>query len=245
MEVKVNAIVTRSVDYKDNDKILTLFSLEKGKITATIKGVKKPKAKLKFASEPFCFAEYILAEKNGRYTGIGASYIDSFYNLRLNLLKYYLSACVTDTINNLAVDNEENEFLFSLAIKTIENICYGKNEKVSLAYYLYTIANNLGYAFNDSPCSSCGAVISGRVFFNYQDADFSCEDCATSNYSEITLDTYNAFNIVKDAKIEELENLSVDDIKVTKLIKFLLHYLMVKTDVKLKSATSLNEFFAL
>ena len=56
MEVKVNAIVIRAIDYKDNDRILTLYSLEKGKITAGIKGVKKAGAKLKFASEHFFFA---------------------------------------------------------------------------------------------------------------------------------------------------------------------------------------------
>ena len=186
MEVKVNAIVTRAIDYKDNDKILTLYSLEKGKITANIKGVKKPKAKLKFASEPFCFAEFILAEKNGRYTVIGASYIDSFYNLRLNLLKYYLSACVADVVNGLIEDNAEDSALFSLTIKTIKNICYAENEKTSLAYYLHHVAERLGYGINNTLCSTCGAFINGRVFFNYQDADFSCEDCRTQNYSEIT-----------------------------------------------------------
>ena len=53
MDIVINAIVLKSVDYKDNDKILTLYSPEKGKITAGIKGVKKSGAKLKFASEPF------------------------------------------------------------------------------------------------------------------------------------------------------------------------------------------------
>ena len=61
MEVKVNALVIKAVDYKDNDRILTLYSLEKGKITAGIKGVKKAGAKLKFASEPFCFSEYVFS----------------------------------------------------------------------------------------------------------------------------------------------------------------------------------------
>ncbi|MBP5193572.1 MAG: recombination protein O N-terminal domain-containing protein [Clostridia bacterium] len=40
MEEKVRAVVLRGVDYKDNDKILTLFSLESGLITAAIRGVK-------------------------------------------------------------------------------------------------------------------------------------------------------------------------------------------------------------
>ena len=70
MEIIVNAIVLKTVDYKDNDKILTLYSLEKGIITAGIKGVKKSGAKLKFASEPFAFCEYVLAQKGDKYNQI-------------------------------------------------------------------------------------------------------------------------------------------------------------------------------
>ena len=44
MEIKTEAVVLQSLDYKDNDKILTLFSPTLGKITAGIKGVKKPTA---------------------------------------------------------------------------------------------------------------------------------------------------------------------------------------------------------
>lgn len=54
MEEKINALMIRSVDYADNDKILSLFSLEQGVISAKIRGVKKAGAKLKFAAEPFC-----------------------------------------------------------------------------------------------------------------------------------------------------------------------------------------------
>ena len=56
MEEKLNALMLRGVDYKDNDKMLTLYSLERGLVSAGIKGVKKAGAKLKFASQPFCFA---------------------------------------------------------------------------------------------------------------------------------------------------------------------------------------------
>ena len=59
MEIKTEAVVLGSTDYKDNDKLLTLFSPTMGKITANIRGVKKPKAKLAFAAQPFAFCEYI------------------------------------------------------------------------------------------------------------------------------------------------------------------------------------------
>ena len=61
MELIVNGLMLKSADYKENDKILTLLTAEKGKITAGIKGVRKAKAKLKFAAQPFCFAEYVLS----------------------------------------------------------------------------------------------------------------------------------------------------------------------------------------
>ena len=79
MEIKTEGVVLQAIDYKDNDKLLTVFSPTLGKITAGIRGVKKPKAKLAFAAQPFCFAEYILAEKGGRYTVTGAYLHESFF----------------------------------------------------------------------------------------------------------------------------------------------------------------------
>ena len=45
--IKVNGIVVKSSDYKDNDKLVTLVTFELGKITCLARGVKKPNAKLK------------------------------------------------------------------------------------------------------------------------------------------------------------------------------------------------------
>ena len=73
MDIKVNALMLRAVDYNENDKILTLLTAEKGKISAGIKGVKKAAAKLKFAAQPFCFAEYVLSSRGDKHTVINAT----------------------------------------------------------------------------------------------------------------------------------------------------------------------------
>lgn len=41
MELIVNAVMLKAIDYGENEKILTLLTAENGKITAGIKGVKK------------------------------------------------------------------------------------------------------------------------------------------------------------------------------------------------------------
>ena len=64
-EVKVTGIVLKAIDYREKDKLITIYSVELGLITAVLKGVNSAKAKLKFASLPFCLAEFVLAQRNG------------------------------------------------------------------------------------------------------------------------------------------------------------------------------------
>ena len=71
MEEKMSGIVLSAVSVGENDKILNIFTLEKGVVSAKIKGVKKAGAKLKFASEPFCFAEFIFDKTKFIQRGFG------------------------------------------------------------------------------------------------------------------------------------------------------------------------------
>ena len=45
--IKTKAIVTRAVPYRESDMIVTLVSVDFGKITASARGCLKPKAKLR------------------------------------------------------------------------------------------------------------------------------------------------------------------------------------------------------
>lgn len=239
MEVIVNALVLKAVDYKDNDKILTLYSLEKGKITAGIKGVKKSGAKLKFASEPFAFCEYVLAEKQGRYTVIGATYLDSFFSLRTSLIKYYASAVVGEALNRLTVENEPDSSLFSSTINAVKKINYQDNELISLAKYLILLTELVGYKIQKTECAGCEIDISGRVFFSTKNAEFYCEACRPDGAIEITLETYNALKTLSDSYDDAVEIVIPSALK---LLKFLFYYIEIKTETKLVSGVSLVDF---
>ena len=67
METKIiKGIVLSSYDYKEKDKLVEIFSAEQGKIIAILKGCKAPSAKLKFAFQPFCFAEFSII-RSGKF----------------------------------------------------------------------------------------------------------------------------------------------------------------------------------
>ena len=62
-EERLKGIVISAKDFKEADKLLTLFTLEKGIVYAKLVGVKKPNAKLKPAKEIFCFADFDVVSK--------------------------------------------------------------------------------------------------------------------------------------------------------------------------------------
>ncbi len=85
MDVKeIDAICLRSVDYLENDKIITLYGTDVGKISMVAKGAKKPKAKLKYAASPLCFGHYYYSGKGNKQTLVGCDMFDSFFNIALD-----------------------------------------------------------------------------------------------------------------------------------------------------------------
>ncbi len=193
MEEKLSGIVLGGISYSENDKILNVFTLEKGVISTKIKGVKKAGAKLKFASEPFCFAEFILSVKGNMRTVIGASLIDSFYPVREDIVKYFCAGAVLEFIKKFYRENIISVETFSLTIKTLEKIAYGDNNpKSALVTFLITALNLVGYALDESGRCVCEKPIVGKVFFDYRRGAFFCKDCFDGVGREINYSTYEA-----------------------------------------------------
>ena len=94
-EIKTKGVVLKAVDFKDSDKIVTIFSADFGLIKARVRGVKKAKEKLAFAVQPFAFVEFVLTAKGGFYTVINATSIDQFFNVTLDFDNYiFMLGCL-------------------------------------------------------------------------------------------------------------------------------------------------------
>ena len=62
------AIVTGYTDYRDEDRMLTLFSAERGRIDCKARNCRKPTSKLLSCAQPFVFGEFELFVNNERIT---------------------------------------------------------------------------------------------------------------------------------------------------------------------------------
>ncbi len=237
MEEKLSGIVLNAISYGENDKILQLFTLEKGLISAKIKGVKKAGAKLKFASQPFCFAEYILRPSTAGYTVINASLIESFYALREDIFKFYSGGAVLEFIKRFYRENIVSPQSFFLVVNSLKSIAFGDNPLTRLVEFFIRAIKGAGYALSLDGCAVCGKPSSNRMFFDYSDGSFYCDECFKGEGREINPDTFYALN---DA--EKGEKLQKE--RATRALRLIDYYLEFKAEERLGSLKELLKMLA-
>lgn len=183
MQVKTDGLVLRSADYGESDRMVTLITADYGKIGVNFKGVKKAGAKLSFASQPFCFAEYVLAERGGRYTATAASLYDGFYELREDITNFYAAASVTEACDRLVYSGMEGRGALVLAVTALKEI--GQHGVKALLSYLLRLLVNAGYPVSVGNCPQCGAPLQGKLRFDFASGSFFCDTCGVGERAKI------------------------------------------------------------
>ncbi len=170
MEFKTDALLLRAVDYGENDKMVTLLTVERGKIGGCMKGVKKAGARLRFAAQPFCFAEYVLAEKSGRYTVTSAFLYDGFFSLREDVGRFYAASVVTEACDRLTIEGMSCGELLVAAVSALKELS-DNDPALPLIRFLLDALRLSGYPIR----AELPAGGEGSLFFDMESGSFSAE----------------------------------------------------------------------
>ncbi len=220
MEFKTDALVLRAVDYGENDRMVTLLTAARGKIGAGMKGVRRAGAKLRFASQPFCFAEYVFAEKSGRYTVTQASLHDGFYALREDLRALYGAAAVAEGCDALSREGMECGDLLVAAVTALRELCAAEEDaSAALVRFFTRAAQTAGYPLTAENCPVCGRKPSGRMYFDFATGAFHCASCAVGVPASES--TYRAVRAAQGAKTGERGD---GDVRALRLLKAYFSY---------------------
>jgi len=189
--IKTKAVVTRAVHYGESDMIVTLISVDRGKLTATARGCLKPKAKLRYSAEPFNFGEYVLSGKNGRYVITECNQIESFSRITEDIEKYYAGFAVLDALEKLT--READAEMFMHALKTLGRLAYetDKNADVIMTEFLLGVLNLTGTTLDFGHCNVCKCDIEDTAYFSDKDG-IVCKHC--KSFDDIAVDNaYRAY----------------------------------------------------
>lgn len=161
---KVEAVVLKFTNYKDSDKIFTLFSRERGRITTTAKGVRKISSRRGGNLDTLNHVSVGISEgESGRYKLITeVETLNSFKNLKASLDNSVKGFYITELIYRLLDDEEQNEAVFDLLISNLEKLDTHLNNEVSrVNSFEIALLELLGYGLYLDRCAITGRKYDG------------------------------------------------------------------------------------
>ena len=212
MQKIAQGIVLSASDRKEKDKWIKLYTLEYGKIMALLKGVKNANAKLKFASQPFCFAEFCIEDKN---VITQADLKESFCDLSLDYDRYLIGCKMLRLIDDLTLfDSVENPNLFLTLLKSLNLLTNYQNlsEKLIFAKFLVEVLSNLGYKLNLNNCANCGSTMLTNCFYDFSINGIVCVGCKSAYSIKIEKEVYVALKSLVSIDFSNITNLKISDI---------------------------------
>lgn len=154
--IKVKGIVIREIQYKENDKIITLLTDKLGKISCMARSAKKNNSPLLSSSQFLVYSEFLLYKGKNFYHVNSAELIDSFYNLRIDYDKLEKAFELTKVLNKVVYEEEENTGVLSLYLNTLYILDKkDKNSRLLKNIFTLKLLCLLGYLPNVYKCCKC------------------------------------------------------------------------------------------
>lgn len=184
------AIVLRYANYRDNDRMLTLFSPTRGRIEALARGCRRPKSPLLNASELFALGDYECYERGGRMTVTSATLIETFYPLRADFDRLACGTYLLNLAEAAVQPGEPDQELFMLLLHTLSRLTFSDQEwKPLLAGFLLHYAACQGTKPRLNHCVQCGKRLeeTEQVYFDQEEGGLCCHDCHTQGQTAVAV----------------------------------------------------------
>ena len=173
---EVKGIVLRVVDFKETDRLLTVYTEEMGLITAMAKGARSLKSRKMASTQQLCYSSFVLFGEGDKLYVKEASLIESFYSIRDTLDGLALAMYVSEVIADVGTADGDTELL-RLTLNTLFAISKGTydTELVKGAFEM-RLLSILGFMPELLACKRSGAE-GGEFFFDIMAAALECSEC--------------------------------------------------------------------
>ena len=144
-ELNVSGVVVGAEDYREADRIVRILTPDRGVIRAVMRGVKKEKAKLKFAAMPFAFCEYSLMKRGAYYTVKTASPIESLFGVTRSPDVYLAGSVMLEAAAEAAGESAAPDVFLRL-LTTLKMLIYSEIEPYSLCLnFVFSLLKSGGF----------------------------------------------------------------------------------------------------
>ncbi len=187
----VTGVVLREYAKGDNDKLLSILTAEHGKMLVLGKGVRSLRNKNMVATQPFCFATYMLTKsKSGMYYISESELHEAFFDLRGDLCSLSFASYVCEVADHVSVEDSEDVPLLRLVLNTLFAAAGKKRPTAQIkGAFELRLASVLGLSPELSHCAGCGSTDAPEFWLDILEGELFCADCmAKRGHGEETVE---------------------------------------------------------
>jgi DNA repair protein RecO (recombination protein O) len=212
MLIKTEAVILKTMKYRETSKIVTFYTKEYGKLNGIAKGARTVKNKFGSALEPMTYSMLVLYKKEHRDLHLisQCDALDSFKTLTEDLDRMTIAFAVIELINQVTHQEERNYPLFALLGETLSALNSSqKNYSSYFHSFRLRLASLFGYAPNFEVCGECGEPLSignGENQFAFQVARGAvlCNRCCMPIDSSMNVGVQNSAVITLSPQVVQI-----------------------------------------
>lgn len=233
---KAEAIVIRRANLGEADRVVTLFTRERGKLSAVAKGARKPRSRFAGRLELFTQMRALLAQGRTLDVVSQVDVIDPFAALRADLARMGAASFVAEVTDKATPDREAQPAIYTALRQALRMISAGDPE-ITVMWYAAQMLGLSGYGPVVDRCVVCGKTVAGSGVFSCALGGSLCAADRARDPEAVPASAvaFAAIGFLREASAAALSRISLQQRQRAEVEGLLRRYLEYRLEAKLRS----------
>jgi DNA repair protein RecO (recombination protein O) len=196
---KTEAVVLRSIRLREADRVLHLYTSERGRVGAVAKGVRRTRSRFGGRLEPFFRLRLVLYEGRGElHTVTQAETVESYPRLREHGASLNAAAKACESVLRVFGDGEPNSAAYNLLCRELQLLDAepGAAGPANLLAFRLKLLLAAGFVPELSACARCGALAGPASHrFSAASGGVICPQCGSGDGFELSQTAYSFMTV--------------------------------------------------
>lgn len=236
---KIQGVILRRRDLGEADRILTLFTRERGKLRLVAKGVRKPTSRKAGFVELFSHVSGVASAGTTLDILTQVDTLDAYITLRndLDLMSYASHFC--ELVDSFTEDDDANPSLYTLLSSSLGYLDAGVEKRLVARFFELHLLRIEGFQPEIGKCVLCGRELEPvDQFFSVRDGGVVCPSCGemTRGFHPLSLGCLKVLRNFLREDFGAVRQLTISEPVQRELEQLLFEMLTYTLEKRLKSA---------
>ncbi|PIS42200.1 MAG: DNA repair protein RecO [Candidatus Kerfeldbacteria bacterium CG08_land_8_20_14_0_20_40_16] len=247
-----SAFILKRQDFKEYDKLLTIYSEKEGKIEVVARGTRKIQSKLAGHLEPFALVDLMVAQGKYHDRVTGSTILKNFEHLKSNFERIALATYFNESVDHLTRLHQTDQQTFDL-IKEAYSALDHYNQKreddfkrqvLIVLSFLLRLLSLQGFQPSFKNCFYCQRGIKEEQnFISYSQLSIICPACRKNedNLETISPTTLKVLRLMSQERFSSLKINNLDDLIFGEIREVVNKILQAVSEREIKSAKMIED----